>query len=64
MTTGMIWDVIWDDLLDFAQPSGKYGLPLHHPQFLEWVGAPELQLRSSQLLDMDPGANCTWMYVS
>ena len=37
---------------DFAQPSGKYSLPLHHPRFLEWVGAPE----SARLLDMGPGA--------
>ena len=26
---------------DFAPPSGEFGLPLHHPRFLEWVGAPE-----------------------
>ena len=26
---------------DYAQPSGKYGLPLHHPRFLEWIDAPE-----------------------
>ena len=39
---------------DFAQPSGRYGLPLHHPQFLEWIGAPE----SARLLDKGPSA---WM---
>ena len=26
---------------DFAHPSGEFGLSLHHPRFLEWVGAPE-----------------------
>ena len=40
---------------DFAQPSGKYGLPLHHPRFLEWIGAPE----SARLLDKGPNA---WMH--
>ena len=39
----------------FAQPSGKYGLLLHHPRFLEWIGAPE----SARLLDKDPNA---WMH--
>ena len=39
----------------FAQPSGKYGLPLHHPRFLEWIGAPE----SARLLDKGPSA---WMH--
>ena len=37
---------------DYAQPSGKYGLPLHHPRFLEWIGAPEL----ARLLDKGPSA--------
>ena len=36
---------------DFAQTLGKFGLPLHHPRFLEWVGASE----SARLLDMGPG---------
>ena len=40
---------------DFAQPSEEYGLLLHHPQFLEWIGAPE----SAHLLDKGPGA---WMH--
>ena len=40
---------------DFALPSGKYGLPLHHPRFLEWIGAPEL----ARLLDKGPSA---WMH--
>ena len=35
---------------DYAQPSGKYGLPLHNPRFLEWIGAPE----SARLLDKGP----------
>ena len=37
---------------DFAHPSGEYGSPLHHPRFVEWVGAPE----STRLLDRGPGA--------
>ena len=42
---------------DYAQPSGKYRLPLHHPRFLvlEWIGAPE----SACLLDKGPGA---WLH--
>ena len=36
---------------DFVQPLGKYGLPLHHPRFLEWVGP-----KSARLLDMGLGA--------
>ena len=35
---------------DFAAHNGQFGLPLHHPRFLEWVGAPE----SASLLDRDP----------
>ena len=35
---------------DYDQPSGKYGLPLHHPRFLEWIGAPE----SARLLELGP----------
>ena len=35
---------------DYAQPSGKYELPLHHPRFLGWIGAPE----SASLLDRGP----------
>ena len=37
---------------DFAHPSGEFGLPLHHPRFLEWVEAPE----SAPLLDRGPSA--------
>ena len=40
--------------LDFASP--QFGLPLHHPRFLEWVGAPE----SARLLDRDPDA---WIWL-
>ena len=36
---------------DFTHPSGST-VCLHHPRFLEWVGAPE----SARLLDQDPGA--------
>ena len=35
---------------DYDQPSGKYCLPLHHPRFLEWIGAPE----SARLLELGP----------
>ena len=35
---------------DYEQPSGKYGLPLHHPMFLKWIGAPE----SALLLEFGP----------
>ena len=34
----------------FADYDGQFGLPLHHPRFLEWVGAPE----SARLLGRDP----------
>ena len=36
--------------ITFAQPPEKYGLLLHHPWFLEWIGAPE----SARLLDIGP----------
>ena len=36
---------------DYASPSGEFGFPLHHPRFLEWIGAPE----SAGLLEMGPG---------
>ena len=32
-------------------PSGKFGIPLYHPRFLEWIGVPEL----AGLLEMGPG---------
>ena len=34
---------------DFAKHDVRFGLPLHHPQLLEWVGAPE----SARLLYRD-----------
>ena len=36
---------------DYASPSGEFGIPLHHPRFLEWIGVPEL----AGLLEMGPG---------
>ena len=26
---------------DYASPVGDYGLPLHHPRFIEWIGVPQ-----------------------
>ena len=26
---------------DYAAPLGDYGLPMHHPRFLEWIGVPQ-----------------------
>ena len=40
---------------DYTQPSGKYGMPLHHPRFLEWIGASE----SASLLGKGLG---TWLH--
>ena len=36
---------------DYASPSGEFGIPLHHPRFLEWISIPE----SAGLLEMGPG---------
>ena len=36
---------------DHAPPHGGLGVPLNHPRFLEWVGAPA----SAWLLEMSPG---------
>ena len=36
---------------DYASPSGEFGIPLHYPRFLEWIGVPE----SAGLLEMGPG---------
>ena len=36
---------------NYTRPSGKFGAPLHHPQFLEWIGEPD----SARLLEMGPG---------
>ena len=33
---------------DYAEPVGDYGLPLHHPQFVEWIGV----LQSAGLLEL------------
>ena len=33
---------------DYAAPSGEYGLPMHHPRFLEWIGIPQ----SASLLEI------------
>ena len=35
----------------YALPSGEFGMPLHHPRFLEWIDVPE----SAGLLEMGPG---------
>ena len=39
---------------DHAPPEGGLGVPLNHPHFLEWIGAPE----SAWLLEMSPGQWC------
>ena len=39
---------------DHAPPKGGLGVPLNHPRFLEWLGAPE----SAWLLEMSPGQWC------
>ena len=39
---------------DHAPPEGGLGIPLNHPRFLEWIGAPE----SAWLLEMSPGQWC------
>ena len=39
---------------DHAPPEGGLGVPLNHPRFLEWVGAPA----SAWLLEMSPGQWC------
>ena len=36
---------------DYARPTGEFGVLLHHPRFLEWIGIPE----SASLLEMGPG---------
>ena len=36
---------------DYDAPSGEFGLPVHHPQFLEWIGVPQ----SACLLEMGTG---------
>ena len=39
---------------DHASPEGGLGVPLDHPRFLEWLGAPD----SAWLLEMSPGHRC------
>ena len=39
---------------DHARPEGDLGVPLNHPRFLEWLGAPD----SAWLLEMSPGHWC------
>ena len=41
---------------DYASPSGEFGIALHHPRFLEWIGVPE----SAGLLEMGPGR---WLHT-
>ena len=36
---------------DYAAPSGEYGLPMHHPRFLEWIRVPQ----SASLLELSGG---------
>ena len=37
--------------LDYDTPSGEFGLPVHHPRFLEWIWVPQ----SACLLGMGAG---------
>ena len=39
---------------DHTPPEGGLGVPLNHPRFLEWIGAPA----SAWLLKMSPGQWC------
>ena len=41
----------WEDHL---RPEGGLGVPLNHPRFLEWLGAPD----TAWLLEMSPGHWC------
>ena len=45
---------------DFGNHYGQFGLPLHHPRFLELMGAPE----SVRLLSRDPNTWINMSYVS
>ena len=36
---------------DYATPVGDYGLPLHHPWFVEWIGVPQ----SAGLIEISGG---------
>ena len=44
----MLWGWLFVSQRDI---SGEFGVPLHHPRFLEWIGVPE----SASLLEMGPG---------
>ena len=35
---------------NYTKLSGEFGVPLHHPRFLEWIGVPEF----ASLLEMGP----------
>ena len=37
--------------LNYAAPLGDYGLPMHHPRFLEWIGVPQ----SAGLIEISGG---------
>ena len=40
---------------DYASPVGDYGLPLHHPRFIEWIGVPQsaglIEISGAQWVD-------------
>ena len=40
---------------DYASPVGDYGLPLHHPRFIEWIGVPQsaglMEITGAQWVD-------------
>ena len=40
---------------DYASPVGDYGLPLHHPRFIEWTGVPQsvglIEISGAQWVD-------------
>ena len=36
---------------NYTTPSGEYGLPMHHPRFLQWIGVPQ----SASLLEIGGG---------
>ena len=40
---------------DYATPVGDYGLPLHHPWFIEWIGVPQpaglIEISGAQWVD-------------
>ena len=40
---------------DYASPVGDYGIPLHHPRFIKWIGVPQsaglLEIGGAQWVD-------------